>query len=290
MSSNKPQWMKLCAIAAAILLGAYVVLSPPVAWPMYSAILFRPNNNKHDDALQLIKTKFGITPKYVRFPSANGKMLRGCYFELPESSKVVLFSSGKGGNMSLRFSNAAMLLHCGFSVMMYDYQGYGESEGTPSLERTCEDAVAAYDYLIEQEQKSGENIIAFGDSFGCGPTGQLCRRRTVSAVILESGYSSLLRASRDTLPWLRLYPDDWFPEQMMDNVAIFSKPHPPLLIIHGTSDKALPFQNALDLFSQALEPKQLLAVKNGPHGSVGTSDQFQNAVNCLLVEISKRKK
>jgi len=169
-------------------------------------------------------------------------------------------------------------------VVVYNYRGYGNSEGTPSLDGVCEDAVGAYDYLVREEHVEGDHIIAYGESFGSGVTGQLVARRKVGGVILQSGFSSLLRASRDTLPWLRLYPDSWFPKQMMDNVAVFSKPHPPLLIIHGQKDRVLSVQNAQDLYAAAAQQKTLLINPDGDHGAFGKGNTFFIAVEKFLRE------
>ncbi len=283
MSSNWP-WKRNCLIGMTALVSAYVLLSPPVAWPLYNMALFRPSKSKigSETNIKLIEMATHATTKDVRFPSANGKMLRGIFFELPETKKVFLVSEGCGGNIFRRLGHAFTLLKSGSSVFMYDYQGYGESDGHPSIDNACDDAVAAYDYLTQHEKRTGNDIIAFGSSFGCGPTGQLVARRPVSAVVLQSCYPSMLIAGRDTLPWLKLYPDFLFPHQMLDSVAVYTKPHPPLLIIHGTDDNVLSFKNAQALFNKASEQKILLAVKNGPHSCFGSEAEFITSLNRLL--------
>jgi len=262
----------------------YMVLSPPVAWPLYSWVLFRPDHRILDvsQQVQQIEQSSTATQHDIVFPSRNGKWLHGWLFELPNTKRVFLVSEGKGGNIYHRLNQARTLLKCGGSVFQYDYEGYGQSQGTPSLDAVCDDATAAYDYLIQHEHKTSKDIIAFGDSFGCGVTGQLVQRRQVSAVILQSGFSTLLRAGRDTLPWLWLYPDSFFPDQTMDNIAVFSKPHPPLMIIHGTSDRIVQFHNAQELFRRAIEPKTIMIVPGGDHGCFGTGNQFRDAVEKLL--------
>jgi hypothetical protein len=266
----------------------YVALSPPVAWPLYSCVLFRPDRRVPDvsQQVQQIEQSSNASQRDIVFPSRNGKMLHGWLFELANTKKVFLVSEGKGGNIYHRLNQARTLLKCGCSVLQYDYEGYGQSEGTPSLDNVCDDAAAAYDYLIDHEHRTSKDIIAFGDSFGCGVTGQLVLRRHVSAVILQSGFSTLLRAGRDTIPWLWFYQDSLFPTQTMDNVAVFSKPHPPLMIVHGTSDRVVQFHNAQELFRRAVEPKIIMIVPGGDHGCFGTGSQFTNTVKKLLSQIN----
>ena len=67
---------------------------------------------------------------------------------------------------------------------MYDYQGFGKSQGRPSVECACEDALAAYDYLVNTEKFDNNCIIGVGQSFGSGVTGQLALHRKLAGVIM----------------------------------------------------------------------------------------------------------
>lgn len=258
----------------------YAFLAPPVAWPLYNIALFHPDQHVIDiDAkVKSIERDFNATKRDITFVSANGKKLSGWLFELPNTKRVYLVSEGQGGNIYHKLSSARLLLQCGGSVFQYDYQGYGKSEGRPTLAGVCDDAAAAYDYLLGHERKTGSDIIAFGESFGSGVTGQLAARRKVGGVILLSGYSSLLKASREMFPFLYLYPDWMFPTQRLDNVAVFQKPHPPLLIVHGKRDKVLSYQSAEDLFTAAAEPKTFLTLPEGSHGMFGKGNEFFTTV------------
>ncbi len=273
---------KQAAIAGLIPLAAYVALAPPVAWPLYKIALFHPDRQSTNiDAVKVkaIEAEFKATKRDVTFPTANGKMLHGLFFELPNTKRVFLVSEGQGGNIYGKLCCPRLLLQCGGSVLQYDYQGYGKSEGSPSLDGVCDDVAAAYDYLIQHEHRSSHDIIGYGESFGTGVTGQLALRRKLGGVILLSGYSSLFRASRDLLPFLHLYPDSMFPTQGLDNIAVFRKPHPPLLIVHGKRDKVLSYKNAEDLYRAAEEPKTLLTLPEGTHGSFGKGNAFFTSVS-----------
>ncbi|MBS1989251.1 MAG: prolyl oligopeptidase family serine peptidase [Cyanobacteria bacterium SZAS LIN-3] len=271
---------------AVSLLLLYLFLSPSVAWPIYSHLLFWPVRQMPDTAAdqRVIHERYKADMAEVVFPSANGKLIHGRYFRLPGAERVFLASEGCGGNIYRRINHAQFLLQCGGSVLQYDYQGYGASEGTPSIEGCCEDAVAAYDFLIEHEHTKPSNIVAYGESFGTGITGQLAARRKLAGVILQSGFTSLLRAGRDSYPWLRLYPDDAFPKQILDTGAVFRKPHAPLLIVHGVNDGRVSVANALDLFKQSLEPKLLLTIPGKGHSFF--CYQVQNQVQEFLRQYS----
>jgi uncharacterized protein len=269
--------------AGLIAVVLYVGLSPGIAWPLYERLLFQPGHNLgSEEPWKLIERDFKVSRKDVTFSTSDGKLIHGWFIKLPNTDRVFLVSQGKGGSLYNRSGMARMLLRCGGSVLLYNYRGYGQSEGTPSLDGVCLDAIGAYDYLVQKERASQEKIIAYGESFGTGVTGQLVSHRKVGAVIMQSGFTSLLRAGRDTLPWLRLYPDSWFPPQILDNLAVFIKQHPPLLIVHGRKDRMVLYQNAVDLFDAAAEPKRFLVLPEGDHGSFGKGNEYFDTVADFL--------
>lgn len=261
----------------------YFGLSPQVAWPLYNALLFQPGHNMGADAPWMkLEKEFDVTRKEVWFAAADGTRINGWFFKLPGKKRVFLVSQGKGGTLKNRSGVVRMLLRCGGSVLVYNYRGYGLSKGEPTLAGVCQDAEAAYDYLKNEEGFSPDEIIAYGESFGSGVTGQLVHTRKVGGVIIQSGFSSLVRASRDVLPWLRLYPDFCFNSRDLNNVAVFSKPHPPLLIIHGRKDNLVSCQNAIDLYQSSIEQKTLLLLPYGDHGSFGKGNDYFIAVENFL--------
>jgi hypothetical protein len=99
--------------------GLYNLLMFPLADP-------RVRNMDADFALL---AKNGVKKKNVVLKSSNGRRLEGWFLELPGTTRVFLYSHGKGDNIYGKIHVAESLLTCGGSVFMYDYQGYGKSEG-----------------------------------------------------------------------------------------------------------------------------------------------------------------
>lgn len=276
-------WQRVSAALLASTLLLVLFLAPGNT-SLYELILFPtpdPRTPDIEHELQDIRAQH-ISVKELAFPSQNGMLLHGLFFERPDTKRLFLLSHGKGNNIYIQVQRARLLLGCGASVFMYDYQGFGRSQGRPTVAGTCDDAIAAYDFLVNHEKRTGNDIIAVGQSWGSGPTGQLAAKRPLGGVIMHAGFSSLCDAARDTLFWLRLYPDWCFPRQfLLDNVAIFSKPHPPLLIIHGKTDQVIPCTEAERLFAAAVEPKTLLLLPRG-HSSVGDGVVFASAVRQFM--------
>lgn len=279
------RWSGRSAAAIAFTFALLYLFLAPINSPLYELLMFplvdprTPDRSKEFTQL----SQMHVSRKDVVFRSANGKKLRGWFFELPGTKRVFLFSHGKGENIFAKLDTAKLLLLSGGSVFMYDYQGYGLSEGKASITNACNDAVAAYDYLVNEEHRKGKDIIAFGESFGSGVSSQLLLKRPLAGVIFQSGFTSLMRAGRDRLVWLKAYPDWAFPEYLkLDNAAVFSKPHPPLLIIHGKCDRQVLYANAEDLYKQSVEPKMLMPVVDGPHCCFGKQDEFLACIRSFL--------
>ncbi len=151
------------------------------------------------------------------------------------------------------------LHNVGFAVFAYDYQGYGTSQGKPSEQNAYRDIASAYQYLTAQLKLLPERIIVYGRSIGGGPSVELASHQPVAGLILESTFTSTFRV----ITRVPLYPVDKFA-----NLSKLSSIHCPVLIIHGTDDHTIPFEQGQALFQQANQPKRFLAVEGADYNDV----------------------
>ncbi|HEY9788647.1 MAG TPA: alpha/beta hydrolase [Candidatus Obscuribacterales bacterium] len=260
----------LLCIAPQILIF-YIVLCPKVSLPLWNIFLFHPLKLES----VAVSSVAGIPKKDVTFPAANGERLHAWYFAVPNSGKTVLLTHGNGGNISHRLPLIEILLRSGVSVFAFDYQGYGRSSGSPSLENFCSDGLAAYDYIAKHACPSRSNsgqstsqIILYGESLGGGVACYIASRRPCAAIILQSTFSSLPHLAKEKILWLRLYPDALFPAISFDNAAVLSKRHAPTLIVHGAEDHIIPCSESQALFAKAIQPKQLCIMPSVGHNDI----------------------
>jgi len=271
------------------ILALYVVMSPPL-WAsigLIDRLIFHPDKQHYDVSKikSQIETFCHTNIEDVTFSSANGKKLHAYFMKFPGAKKVIVYSHGNGGNIDYRIPCAFSLMSTRCSVFLYDYEGYGSSEGTPTLSNVCDDAVGAVDYLEKHKHYKPKEVVLFGESLGTGVTCELSKRRQSGGIILLSGFSSLLEAGRDKLWWLRFYPDWMFPAPQMDNLATLSKPHPPLLITHGTKDLILSPAYSEELMRGACPPKIFVSVPDVGHGSEIYDAKFLKAARQLVDSI-----
>lgn len=183
------------------------------------------------------------------------------YIPLEGADKTVLFSHGNAGNLAGRLESIQLLRSMGFSVLAYDYGGYGLSTGRPSERRIYEDVDAAWKYLTEDRGIDPATIILFGRSLGGAATAYLASRVKPGAVVLESTFTSLPDVVRD-MPLGRFLSKGirhHFPT--LDRVPSIQVP---LLVVHSREDTLIPYKHGVAIFEAAAEPKQFLEIR-GDH-------------------------
>jgi len=276
--------------ANAAALGAlYVVLSPRVAKPLYRPILFHPDpypsGNYNVDAIE------NVSRKEVFFDSLDGTKLHGWWFSSADASRTIIFSHGNAGNLTYRIGLVKLLLQAGASVFLYDYRGYGLSEGLPDVKGICADACAAYDYVVQQQGVAPETIVLYGESLGAAVACQVSTVRPSAGLIVQSGFCSLRRISSEVLPWMRLYPSWLFPQPNLDNLSLLKRSHPPLLILHGKRDTIVPFSHAEEVFQEASEPKRLVLLSTANHSDISIMEPvaYVEAIRDFLSSLPQSK-
>lgn len=207
------------------------------------------------------------------FLEVDGEKTHAWFIPLEGSRKTVLFSHGNAGNIAGRLESVQLLRSMGFSVLAYDYGGYGLSTGSASEQRVYADVDAMWKYLTEKRRLSPDEIVLFGRSLGGAATAYLASHVTPAAVVLESTFCSIPDVVRDM-------PFGWilakgirhrFPT--VDRVPLIWAP---LLIIHSREDTLIPFKHGQAIFDAANEPKTFLQIR-GDHdmGFVESVDGYK---------------
>ena len=194
----------------------------------------------------------------VWLTSSDGTKLHAWF--LPHNSPgVVLIGHGNGGNLSHRGNLVRNLhRHLGRSVLVYDYPGYGKSDGQPSETGCYRAGEAAYHWLIEKRKVSAGRVVLFGESLGGGVAVELATRHDHEALVLVFPFTSLPDAARVHYPWL---PCDLLMSNRFDNLSKIGKCHRPVFITHGTADEVVPYRHGEALFIAANEPKRFLPIE-----------------------------
>lgn len=195
------------------------------------------------------------------FLPVKGSRTHAWFVPLENARGVALFSHGNAGNVADRLESIGLLRSLGFSVVAYDYGGYGKSTGRIGEERCYADIQAVWDWLTQERNVPPEKILLFGRSLGGGATADLASKVEPAAVVLESSFLSTRDVARDAFPWLPVWPFLWHEFPNKDKVG---KIKSPLLVVHSPDDSIIPFRHGRELFERANEPKQFLEI-HGDH-------------------------
>jgi pimeloyl-ACP methyl ester carboxylesterase len=222
--------------------------------------------------LSATPAKISIPYQDVWFPALDGVQLNGWLVPGARDAPLVLFFHGNAGNLSDNLEYLKLLHSCGFPIFIFDYRGYGKSEGEPLRESDLyQDARGALAYLEGQGWRH-ERMIFFGQSLGSAVALQMALETPPAGLVLESSFTSMQEIVKFVSP-LAYYTVGWWGIDLpFDNLAKIGRVEVPLLLIHGDQDTVVPVAMTRALYARASGPKMLHIISGGGHCNVFTLD------------------
>jgi len=234
--------------------------------------------------IDLTPREIGFEFEDVYFFSSEGTKLNGWYIPAKESRATLLFCHGNAGNISHRIEAIDMFCRIGFDVFIFDYRGYGRSQGSPTEEGLYTDAHAAFKYLIDKRNLNEGSIVVYGKSLGANVAVDLCSKVRPAALISESAFASALEMGKKLFPFL---PIKWFITIKYDALSKIKDVTVPKLIIHSEDDEIIPFQQGRKLFEAATEPKEFYPMRGGHNEAIFQfREDFVNKIDVFIQKYS----
>ena len=202
----------------------------------------------------------GLKYEEITLKTKDSVNLSAWYVPARDESGVVLFCHGNAGNISHRLDSIRIFHDLGLSVLIFDYRGYGRSEGSPTEEGTYLDAESAWEYLVNVKKTRPEKIVLFGRSLGSAVAAELALRRKAAGIIIESGFKSIPALGSKFFPYLPVRLISRFQYATIDKV---SRVNIPKFFIHSPQDEMIPYGHGAALFKNAAEPKEFLQITGG---------------------------
>ncbi len=195
----------------------------------------------------------------VRFISRDGTDLHGWY--LPASrpdAPVALFVHGNAGNITHRVAKLDAFAEWGFTVFIFDYRGYGQSEGKPDDEGLYADTRAAYDWLLAKGVRP-DGIVLYGESIGAAFALRLASEAAVRAVVTENALPSLRAMAR-----VHYSIPGFLVRDRLNSLRVAARVKAPKIFFHSKNDEIVPLELGRRLFDAAAEPKRFVELR-GDH-------------------------
>jgi uncharacterized protein len=226
-----------------------------------SSLFFYPQKQEKDNPIAHL-----FSPEDIYFKTPDGITLHGWLFEAkPQAMGTILILHGNAENLSTHVNSVLWLVKEGFNVFIFDYRGYGRSEGKPSLKGVHMDAEEALKTALNLPQVKGGRVVVLGQSIGGAiaiyTVANFQYKDRIAALVIDSAFSSYRLIAREKLgqffltwpfqyPLSLLFNDDYSPLKWIHAVAPV-----PVLIIHGINDPVVPTHHGFLLYEAALMPK-----------------------------------
>ncbi|HTP03955.1 MAG TPA: alpha/beta hydrolase [Nitrospirota bacterium] len=227
------------------------------------SLFFYPKKQLYDNP---VARQF--SPEDIYFKTSDGLTLNGWFFQAAnaEARATVLVLHGNAENLSTHVNSVLWLVRKGFNLFIFDYRGYGKSQGSPDIKGVHLDAEAALKTVLSLPQVDKEQIIVLGQSIGGAiavyTVAHTPYKDRIAALVIESTFSSYRLIAREKLAqvfitWPFQYPlsylvsDAYSPIRWIREVS-----YVPVLIIHGDQDPVVPMHHGQMLYEAARDPKE----------------------------------
>ena len=230
-----------------------------------------------------------VKPSDHQFTTEDGVRLHAWLFRAAEpDAPVMIWCHGNAGNLTDRGLMASNFARRGVSVFVFDYRGFGKSEGKPSEGKLYRDALAAYDYVAKavvgdrlsvvgegNRQPTTDHrqpVVLYGESVGGPYAAHVAKERKVRCVIIENSFPSLLaigNALYRPLPLGYTAPFAMRTARWLNDAGV------PVLVMHGREDEVIPFALGQQLYDELRVPKELLVSERAGHCEIPMIDSVR---------------
>lgn len=242
----------------------FIGLVLALVWKFIKTIIYSDKQieadvNKGLRILDYVKNKFYYHPfQFEQFSRPNGDIedvylvdkeghrLHAWYHTpfKPSTNKFILFSHGNGGNLTYHSMPAAEMVDANIPFLMFDYKGFGRSEGKTYMASTYDDMLEWYEWLIKEKKVDRSSIVPMGNSIGSYPASRLAVTQNTHKLVILAGLNSISEVVRDKfgspvgdllayLTYGDLNVGKWLSEYLYDP-----------LILHSKLDEMISFRNA----------------------------------------------
>jgi len=215
----------------------------------------------------------GVDYEDLFIDSYDGTKLHGWkLFAEDELRGSILFFHGNGDNVSTQLPATYWLAKAGYDVYVFDYRGYGQSDGVVGLDEIILDMESMIAYTVDQLQED-DGLILMGHSLGgamsiyaVAHSEHKDRMKTLITVEAFSDYHDIAQEamSKSWLFWLFQWPLSFTIDNSYRPLDAIGDISPvPVMILHSEEDQMIDIHHAESLYAAANEPKTLKRITSG---------------------------
>ncbi|MCH7231077.1 alpha/beta fold hydrolase [Glycomyces sp. L485] len=236
-------WNGMPRLALIIALALVLVVSALLGtlWFAQRSFIYLPNTSSPtvpDDAVEvLLRTEDGLELSAWRIDPVGA-----------DRSAAVLVAPGNAGNRTGGMPLAGALAGEGFTVLLFDYRGYGGNPGSPTEDGLYADARAAWIYLTDEAGFEPDRIVLFGESLGTGVATRLATEVEPACIVLRSPFTSMADAGRSHMPFV---PVGMLLKDRYPVTEYLSESSVPVLVAYAPDDQVVPAEQSIEVATAA---------------------------------------
>ena len=221
----------------------------------------------------------GLNYEDLTLTTKDGARIFGWFIPSELSRAVIIFCHGNGGNISHRLEKIVMLNRLNLDVLIFDYRGYGMSEGRPSEKGLYLDTEAVYEYLVNDRKISPRSIVGYGESLGGAVIIDLASKQKLGGLIIESSFTSVPDIAKKVAPFI----PGFVYKSRFDALSKIKVVETPKLIFHSVNDEIIPFEHGERLFNNAGGQKKFVRMQGGHNDAFLVSkDLFMTEIDLFI--------
>ncbi|PHS00485.1 MAG: hypothetical protein COA78_23835 [Blastopirellula sp.] len=237
----------------------------------------------HPDNVDVIATSelpYGV--QELTITTEDDVEITSLYLPAPESDKLVIYFHGNAGNIYHRIPSLLQLNEFGVHVIGVSYRGYGKSEGRPSEYGVNEDGNAVFQHAVQRMGFAEENIIIFGRSIGTTVAINTAQNKRLRGLVLVTPLTS----GKDQAKATGLGSISSLAGSSFDNISKIENIDSPLLVIHGTNDRVIPYAMGKQIFDHAKGKKTFVKIDGANHNNLHDAygQQYWDSIRWFIKE------
>lgn len=193
--------------------------------------------------------------KSVVFESKSGNKLNGWLIRQKAANPgiTLLHYHGNAGILLTQMNSISPLIDEDIQVFMIDYSGFGYSTGEATRKNVLQDGISALEYVKAMPEVKGTQLVLYGQSIGGHLAAVVAAgaRDVIDGLVMEGAFTSHKAIAGKKVPVL----GSLFTQQQYSALRSIQQVNVPVLIIHSTEDKTIPFKMGEKLYDKANEPK-----------------------------------
>ena len=224
--------------------------------------LFQP-----DPKDMLAQEQLPVQVQQLFIETADQVMLQAYFLPQPASNRILIYFHGNAGNICGRLPDLLNINRMGINVLGISYRGYGQSQGKPNEDGLYLDGEAAFRYAIQRLGYTTDNVILMGRSLGTGVAVHTAQHEEISGLILVTPLTSAKACARayGFGPFAAIAGDAFNTIEKIQHIQC------PLLVVHGTDDRIIPFAMGKAVYDRATVQKRFIAIEGAGHNDLSTA-------------------